>query len=100
MFYDTVHVLGAIFSCPGLDARRVKDSHACFGNTSGLADGFCKINRLFKNVLEIFQEILFEAGGLGSVWYLSKAAEFPEMPGIMKEDQKKGVCGYREKCAG
>ncbi len=61
-----------------------------------MADGFRKVNKLFKKVLEIFREILFEAGGLGSVRYLFKAAEFPEMPGIMKEDQKKGVCGYRE----
>ena len=96
MFYDTVRVLGIIFSHPGLNAGRVKDSHVCFGTVNGLADGFRKVSRRFKNVLEIFQEILFETGDLGSVRYFFKAAEFPEMPGIMKEDQKKGVCRYGE----
>ena len=39
---------------------------------------------------------LFETGDLGSVRYFFEAAEFSEMPGIMKEDQKKGVCRYGE----
>ena len=96
MFYNTVCILGVILSCPGFDAGRIKDCHVCFGRVNGLADWFGKINKPFKNGLEIFQEILFKTGGLGSIRHFFKAAEFPEMPGIMKEDQKKGVCGYRE----
>ena len=96
MFYNTVRVLRIIFGYPGFNTRRIKDSHVRSERVNGLADGFRNVNKRFKNGLEIFQEILFETGDLGSVRYFFKAAEFPEMPGIMKEDQKKGVCRYGE----
>ena len=91
LFDDPVCVFGIIFSDPGFDAGRIKDRHSSFRRIYVLADGFSKINQPFKNGLDIFKEILLKASDLRSIGDLVKPTEFPEMPGIVKENKEQGI---------
>lgn len=91
LFDDPVGVFGIVFSAPGFDAGRIKDCHNSFRRIYVLADGLSKINQPFKNGLDIFKEILFKPSDFRDMRDLVNPAEFPKMPGIVKENKEQGI---------
>ena len=91
LFDNAVGILGVIFGNPCFYARGIKDGHSGLRRVDGLTDGLRKIDQPFKNGLDIFKEILLKACDLGSIWDFAKPTEFPEVPGIVKENKKQGI---------
>ena len=84
--------MGIVFRNPDLYAGGIKDVHSCPGRIDCLTDWFSKINEAMKKGLQIFEEILFEAGDFRSIGNLVETTEFTEMPGILKENKEQGIC--------
>ncbi len=50
---DSMGIFRIIFGNECFNSGRIEDGHICFCGINGLADGFCKINKLIKYELEI-----------------------------------------------